>query len=297
LDSIDASYDTLNAKEKHMLKVILSIYNMSIYGVNNYYVETFLNGTIQYPPYISPNIVGRAYDFILNGTGIVQNAIGFFALSPNDITYYPEKISSKNVAIYVETFSPRGPYVFTQINYYQQNLVTGLFSNATSWAWWRFDDKQEVLLEYDEHGAFFDTVVRTFLPASEREAALAFIRNNTCLRYVNNCLNKPRPYATYANYSDCMIYLASLPEGTPGLETANSQACRWWNSYYLKILPDIYCETVGPTGGPSNAPRLGPYCKDITIFDLDLALMSDPDRIIAPTCYVAGIPNNPTPCD
>jgi len=271
-----------------MLSVIESIYNMSIYGVNNYYLETYLSGAPQYPQYISPNIKSRIYEWKLELDGNAEFSQYYYAFTPNDYTYYPEPLSSIITRIDVLSFLPRGNEAFTIVNYINKVLATNYTFNATQWSHARFDDKSEYLVEWDAHNPFYDAEVRDFIPNAIRPYAMDALRNYTCMRYVNHCVGQPYSYPLFANFSDCKTFLEGIPEGTPGLETGNSLACRWWNSYLLKLRPEDYCEAVGPTGGTD--------CVDFSLASLDNPLSTDANRIIGPICFVDSIPQNIKPC-
>ena len=267
----DSHQHKYTEKEIKYFDAVKAVYNLTIYGVNNYVIET---GDL--PDIFNPDVTGRVYDFAIKRAGPLEVAEYFYGLTPNDYTY--ESVSSVISRVDFNYFVVQDNVAYSSINYVSKSLATGEESATTQLGRWRFDSNDKIK-EIDNVQTLYDISIRTRIPEAFFPFYQENVYNQTCTRHSKNCLGANQQFDSY---EECDSFLRVLPFGTPDLNTWNSTICRWWHSHLTYLRPEVHCNHVGPSGG-SN-------CVDFTLDDLfDPFFPNDKDRLIGPSSYVSSI--------
>jgi hypothetical protein len=260
----------MNAKERRYFDAISAVYNLTIFPVNDYVIETGI-----LPDVFNPNVQARVYDFALHHTGPLDVAEYFYGLTPNSHTY--ETLSSIVIRVDFNRFIVDDNVVFTSINYVTRNLHTNAVTNGTQLGQWRFDENDKIK-EIDNTQLYFDIAMREAIPDSIYPFYVEGLIAQTCTRHQSNCLGANQQYA---NYDACVAFIRTLPFGTPDLNEWNSGVCRWWHSFLTYLRPEVHCSHVGPTGGGK--------CVNFSQASLYNPFFDDEDRLIGPSRFFASV--------
>jgi len=257
-------------KGQKFLAAIKAVYNLTIYPNNNYVIATGI-----LPDVLSPNIVGRVYDFAIKLQTPLDVAEYFYGLTPNNVTY--ESVTDIITRVNFNRFLWKGNMAFTSINYVTTNIASGISSNSTQIGQWRFDDNDKII-EIDNFQPYYARQIYDVLDPTN-PFYRAFIVNQICTRHDLRCTGANKQYASYA---DCSAFVSSLEFGTPHLNQWNSTTCRWWHSFLTALRPNIHCPHVGPTGGG--------VCVTYNPASLyDPFFPNDVDRLVGPSHFVTSV--------
>eukprot|EP01098_Paradermamoeba_levis_P009499 TRINITY_DN3969_c0_g1_i1.p1 TRINITY_DN3969_c0_g1~~TRINITY_DN3969_c0_g1_i1.p1 ORF type:complete len:343 (+),score=109.45 TRINITY_DN3969_c0_g1_i1:95-1030(+) len=268
LDALESLLDykgLRNRKTALWKKAVKSVYNMTIWPNNEYYIK---GGPL--PNTLSPNICGRVHPF---GKHCDPRNVAeyFYGLTPNNITFdsfpYVFILDVMMTRFFVDLETKTA---FSTINYVCGPLNRAYVMNATQVGTFRFDDNDKIL-EFDLWNPLYSASTRRGINYAD-PLYRATLYNETCSRHSRFCTG---PNKQYESIEGCVSFLKTIPFGEPDVFTANNVLCRNQHATLIQLRPEVHCMHVGPTGGD--------FCRDEPFNDLfQVPYFPDKNRLVAP---------------
>lgn len=266
----------IRTKEAAWKKAVISVYNMTVYPYNEYYIKQFLtkgaSNLSWLPQVINASACARVHAFGDHCTPL-SIAEYFYGLTPNTITFevnYVYILAFDLVRFFINVDTNTA---FSTINYRigMPGLPSSTWFNSTQVGTFRFDNNDKIV-ETDLWNPLYSAQIREsgVLQAPDYAFQMA---NYTCYRHDKFCKNTP--YKQYADYSDCMKFMMNLKVGDPDVFSGNNLQCRNQHSTLIQLRPQIHCPHLGPSGGG--------FCVDRTVASFHtIPFFTDSNRLIAP---------------
>eukprot|EP01098_Paradermamoeba_levis_P009501 TRINITY_DN3969_c0_g2_i1.p1 TRINITY_DN3969_c0_g2~~TRINITY_DN3969_c0_g2_i1.p1 ORF type:complete len:324 (-),score=113.86 TRINITY_DN3969_c0_g2_i1:137-1108(-) len=255
----------LTKKTATWKKAVKSVYNMTIWPNNEYYIK---GGKL--PNVLSTKICGRVHPFgkHCEPLGVAEY---FYGLTPNNITFdtFPSvfilDVMMTKFFVDVETKT-----AFSTINYVCGPLNRAYIINATQVGTFRFD-KDDKIVEFDLWNPLYSANTRRGINYSD-PTYRATLYNQTCDRHSRFCVG---PNKQYESVAACVNFLKTIPFGEPDVFTANNVLCRNQHATLIQLRPEVHCAHIGPTGGD--------FCRDEPFNDFfQVPYFTDKNRLVAP---------------
>jgi hypothetical protein len=267
----------LKLKEFQWKRAVISVYNMTIYPNNEYYIRQFLaKGSTNLnwlPNVLNPNACARVHPFG-DHCGALSIAEYYYGLTPNTLLFETPTvfIHDFDMTRFFVDVGTRTAFSTIQYRIGTRTAPASTWINATQIGTFRFDENDKII-ETDLWNPFYSTRIREsrVREAPDYQFNLA---NYTCYRHNLYC--QRTPYKQYDDWNACMKFLMRLPLGEPDVFTGNNTICRHQHSTLIQLRPEIHCAHLGPGGGG--------FCQDRPVsFYHTQPLFPHSNRLVAPT--------------
>jgi len=253
LNGYDSKYAKyIREKEAKWKAATVSVYNLTIWPYNDYYIQKFFatkgtNNLSWLPNTVNTSASVRVHAFG-DHFGVLDIAEYYYGLTPNTILFDPKPsyfILGFDLTAFFVNVAAKTAFSTIQYRIGQPGTAPATWRNSTQVGTWRYDNSDKIVeailwnplysLGQRESGAF------------KAPGYQFFISNYTCHRHQKFCANTP--YSQYANWDACMSFLNTIPLGEPDVFTANNTMCRHQHSTLVQLRPEIHCAHIGPSGG------------------------------------------------